>query len=503
MSSHFPPPGVQVLSVGQLTREIKQLLEEARGIVWVEGEVSNLARPASGHQYLTLKDEEAPLKAMLPRGVALRLRFDLRDGMRVIVKGRLTVYTPRGEYQLQIEEIQPKGIGPLELAFRQLKEKLSLKGYFEAGRKKKLPRIPRRVVLVTSPTGSAVRDILEILSRRWPVVEVWVCPVHVQGEGAAQEIASALDFLNRLGVAATPSVSLLTGEGWMAWSATLSLRKEFDRKSPPRPAQGPIDVIILGRGGGSLEDLWTFNEEVVAQAIYASRIPVVTGIGHEDDLTIADMVADRRCLTPSEAAECVVPNQVEVLNWLGTLEARLRTLLTRNLELAQSRLQALANRPCFRAPLGRLRTEEQRIDEQQQRLHRALQQRLALARQRLDGLAGRLEVVNPLAVLARQRQRLQEWQERLERAVQQRLDHARQQLQAHSARLQALSPLNVLARGYSLTRREADRAVVRQAEQVRPGDRLLTRVQRGQIVSRVEEVSSEAASPDEPGTPAS
>jgi len=475
MGSLFPPPGVQVLTVGELTREIKQLLEVAHRIVWVEGEVSNLAQPASGHQYLTLKDEEAPLKAMLPRSVGVRLRFDLRDGMRVIARGRLTVYTPRGEYQLQIEDIQPKGIGPLELAFRQLKEKLSVQGYFEPARKKKLPRIPKRIVLVTSPTGSAVRDMVEVLSRRWPVVEVWICPVHVQGEGAAQEIALALAFLNRLGVADTPSVSLLTGEGWMAWKATLSLRKESRRKSP-RPAQGPIDLIILGRGGGSLEDLWPFNEEVVAQAIYASRIPVVTGIGHEDDLTIADMVADRRCLTPSEAAECAVPNQREVLDWLANLEARLRTLLKRNLDLAQSRLQALANRPCFRVPMGRLRTEEQRVDEQEQRLHRALQQRLALTRQRVDGLTGRLE-----------------------RAIQQRLALARQELQTHTARLQALSPLDVLARGYSLTRREDDGSVVRRPEQVQPGDRLLTRVQRGQIVSRVEEVFPDGVAPGEPG----
>ena len=220
--------------------------------------MSNLARPSSGHLYLTLKDEDAPIKAVIYRGVALRMRFDLADGMRVIVRGRLTVYLPRGEYQLQVEEVQPKGIGPLELAFRQLKEKLFTRGFFDPDRKKKLPRIRRRIVLVTSPTGSAVRDMLEILSRRWPAAEVWVCPVKVQGDGAAQDIADAVRRLNRL-----------HDSGAVA-----------------------IDVLIVGRGGGSLEDLWAFNEEPVAQAIFASRIPVVSGVGHEDDLTIADLVAD-------------------------------------------------------------------------------------------------------------------------------------------------------------------------------------------------------------------
>jgi len=318
------------------------------------------------------------------------------------------VFVPRGEYQLLIEEVQPKGIGPLELAFRQLKEKLSLMGYFEPGRKKKLPRIPRRVVLVTSPTGSAVRDMLEILSRRWPAAEVWLCPVHVQGEGAAAEVAEAIGTLNRL-----------------ADSGTV------------------IDALVVGRGGGSLEDLWTFNEECVARSIYESRIPIVTGIGHEDDLTIADMVADLRALTPSEAAEKVVPERTAVLDWLGGLESRFRTDLRRRLQEARSRLTELARRPCLRRPLERIRQEERQ---------------LAL------------------------------WNERLQRAVQRRIEQAREQLKGQAARLEGLSPLNVLARGYSLTRREGDAAVVRGPEQVRPGERIVTQVRRGRIVSRVEAV---------------
>ncbi len=410
MAAPFPPPDVKVLSIGELTRAVRGLLESAFTPVWVEGEVSNLARPASGHVYLTLKDDTAPLKAVVYRGVALRMRFDLRDGLRVIARGRLSVYEPRGEYQLQIEEIQPKGIGPLELAFRQLKEKLSVLGLFEPRRKRPLPRFPRRVALLTSPTGSAVRDVLEILSRRWPSAEVWVCPVRVQGDGAAAEIAEGLRRLNAVG-------------------------------PPDAPPGRRIDVVIVARGGGSLEDLWPFNEEAVAHAIFRSRIPVVSGVGHEDDLTIADLVADVRALTPSEAAERVVPDRAEVLGWLGELEGRLRTLLLRGVQSARERLADLADRRCFRAPLDRLREEERRLDERGERLARAARQWLAARRERLGSLAGRLE---------------------------------------------ALSPLNVLARGYSVTRNEIG-AVVRDAEQVRPGERVVVRLQRGRVVGRVEE----------------
>jgi exodeoxyribonuclease VII large subunit len=407
MSAVFPPPTIKVFTVGELTRAIKGVLEDAYTPVWVEGEVSNLARPSSGHLYLTLKDEDAPLKAVIYRGVALRMRFDLNDGMRVIVRGRLTVYMPRGEYQLQIEEVQPKGIGPLELAFRQLKEKLFTQGFFDPARKKKLPRIPRRIVLVTSPTGSAVRDMLEILSRRWPAAEVWVCPVKVQGDGAAQEIGDAVRRLNRL-----------HASGAVA-----------------------IDVLIVGRGGGSLEDLWAFNEEPVAQALFASRIPVVSGVGHEDDLTIADLVADMRALTPSEAAEKVTPDRIAVMTWLESLETRLRGLLMKRLETARDRLDALAERRCFTAPLERIRDEERRLDD---------------------------------------------WNERLERAMRQRLETDQRRLEALAAQLENLSPLKVLGRGYSLTLKEADGTVVRSINQVRPGDRLVTRVGDGRILSRVE-----------------
>jgi exodeoxyribonuclease VII large subunit len=410
----FPPPGVTVLTVGELTRGIKELLEEAHPDVWVEGEVSNLARPSSGHQYLTLKDEDAPLKAVVYRGVALRLKFDLRDGMRVVARGRLSVYTPRGEYQLLIEQVQPKGIGPLELAYRQLKERLSVRGYFDPARKKPLPRVPRRIALLTSPTGSAVRDVLEVLARRWPAVEVWVCPVPVQGD-AAPHIAAALGFLNQVGARGGPT---------------------------------PIDVLLLARGGGSLEDLWPFNEEVVAHAIVRSEIPVLTGIGHEDDVTIADLVADKRALTPSEAAERAVPDRAEVAQKLLADASRLAAALKRQLDRARTLLDQLAARPCLRRPLDRVREQERRLDDLAERLKRGLRRRLDQAGHRLESLTGRLA---------------------------------------------GLSPLGVLARGYSLTRRMADLSVVRTAGDVGAGDWLLTQVAQGRIISRVESVSPDPA----------
>jgi exodeoxyribonuclease VII large subunit len=400
----FPAEHAKILTVTEITRAVKGILEDAfsQG-VWVTGEVSGFKRHTSGHCYLSLKDQNAVLAAVMFRGVASRLKYEIRDGLEVIARGRITLYEPQGKYQLQIEDLQPKGVGPLELAFRQLKEKLSALGYFELARKRPLPRFPRRVALVTSPSGAAVRDMLEILGRRWPAVEVWVCPVRVQGEGAAEEIATALGRVNRI-----------------------------------KPL---VDVIIVGRGGGSLEDLWAFNEEIVAHAIFSSRIPVVSGVGHETDLTIADLVADVRALTPSEAAERTVPDRREILDGLIDAENRMRALLARRLELARGRVEDLGQRPCFRYPLQRVRDGEQRLDDLSGRFRRALESRLAQTRQGLE---------------------------------------------ASAARLEALSPLNVLARGYSLTRKEADNSVVRAPEQVSPGDRLVTQVQHGRIVSRVE-----------------
>jgi exodeoxyribonuclease VII large subunit len=397
------PPGAKVLTISELTRDLKSLLEKAFPRVWVAGEVSNHRRQASGHLYFDLNDSQAKLPAVMWRGNALRLRFDLRNGLEVIARGRLEVYAPHGKYQLVIEELHPKGIGALDLAFRQLKEKLSVKGYFEPDRKKPLPAYPRRIALVTSPSGAAVRDMLEILGQRWSAVEVLICPVPVQGDGAGEKIAEAIRLLNRL-------------EG--------------------------IDVLIVARGGGSLEDLWAFNEECVAQAIYESQIPIISGVGHETDYTIADMVADRRAETPTAAAMCAVPDWREEEKKIRHFDQRLRDRIGRRLEWARQRLSDLADRGCFRRPLDRIRELERHLDDTSERLTRAIQQRLA---------------------------------------------RSQHQIEATAARLGSLSPLNVLARGYSLTRKESDQSVVRRADQVRPGERIITQLQSGRLVSCVEE----------------
>jgi exodeoxyribonuclease VII large subunit len=400
------PAGIKVLSVSDLTNRVKGMLEEEFSPVWVGGEISGFKRHQSGHWYFKLRDAGAVLSAVMFRGSNLRARFDPKDGLEVIARGRLTVYPPQGNYQLTVEDLHAKGLGAQEVALRLLKEKLHKKGYFAAERKRPLPRYPRRIALVTSPSGAAIRDILEILGRRWPTTEIWVCPVRVQGETAAGEIVAALALLNRV---------------------------------------AGVDVIILGRGGGSSEDLSAFNDERVADAIFASRVPVVSAIGHEIDVTVADLVADVRALTPSEAAELVVPDRVTLLKNLAETHLRLRELLWGRLESVRQGLQALGERRVFRRPLERIHELEQRLDHLDERLQRAGRQRLQRLQQLLQGAAGRLE---------------------------------------------SLSPLNVLARGYSLTRRAADRQVVRRAAQVRPGDVVLTVVQEGQFTSRVEEIAA-------------
>jgi exodeoxyribonuclease VII large subunit len=403
-----PPDPAAVLTVSALTARVRAALEGEFGSVWVSGEISNLVRAGSGHVYLSLKDEKATLRAVLYRGIGLRLRFEPRDGMQVVARGRISVYEPRGEYQLAIEELQPKGIGALELALQQLRDRLQAKGYFDPRRKRPLPTFPRTIALVTSPTGAAVRDMLELLARRWPVAAVVVIPVRVQGDGACEEIAAAIRVVNRL-------------------HADGCLR---------------LDALIVGRGGGSLEDLWAFNEEVVADAIFASKIPVVSAVGHEIDVTISDLVADHRALTPSHAITDLTPDRDTLLAGLAELNDRLRARVSRRVELGRQRLDAVAGRRVFRSPLDRVRDLEKRLDGLGERLGRSAAVPVERARSRLAAVAGRLD---------------------------------------------SLSPLNVLARGYSLTR-TPDGAVIRDAVTVHPGEMLVTRLARGELMSRVEQV---------------
>jgi exodeoxyribonuclease VII large subunit len=405
----FQPESVKILSIGELTSAIKGTLQDGFSSVWVAGEISTLSRPASGHVYLTLKDAEAQIGAIIWRSVLPRVKFDLEIGTAVIARGGLSVYAPRGEYKLHLEEIQPRGMGARELALRQLKEKLQKLGYFDPKRKKPLPRFPRRIALVTSASGAAIRDMLEIIGRRWPIAEVWVCPSRVQGLGACQEVSVAIQQINRIEA---------------------------------------VDVIIIGRGGGSADDLWAFNEEGIAHAIFHSRIPVVSAVGHEIDVTIADLVADFRAATPSEAAERATPDLSAMLDGLGELRHQLHARLTRRVDLLRARLTDVTERRAFRLPLERVRDSERRVDDFGERLHRSIGQRLS---------------------------------------------RSHEQLRFHAARLETLSPLNVLGRGYSLTRRASDRQVVRHGDDVRHGDLLVTQLQHGEILSRVEPITNDTS----------
>ncbi|MCI0700976.1 MAG: exodeoxyribonuclease VII large subunit [Planctomycetia bacterium] len=402
---------VQPMSVSALTALVRDAVEARFQLVWVTGEVSNFTRASSGHWYFTLKDAAAQIKAVAFRGINLRLKFDLKDGLEVIARGRLTVYEPRGEYQLLVEELQPKGIGAAELALRQLKEKLLAQGYFNPLRKRRPPRPPKRVALVASATGAAVRDMIELFAKRWPLTEVIVKPSRVQGEGAAHDIASSLRLLN-----------------WLHATNRLTL-----------------DAVILGRGGGSTEDLWAFNEEVVADAIFNSQVPVVSAIGHEIDVTIADLVADYRAETPSAAVVALTPDQRELRAALRSADSRLADAIERRLELARQRVEQLATRSAFRRPLQRIHDLERELDDTAERLARAVKHRLGQASDKLANIAARLE---------------------------------------------SLSPLQVLARGYSLTH-TADGRLVRDADSLRPGDVIVSRFASGKVVSRVEEVHGE------------
>jgi exodeoxyribonuclease VII large subunit len=333
------PFGMAFESVSELTARIKGALASQFGEVALHGEVSNVARPKSGHVYFTLRDDAASIRAVIWRSDARRLPFDLTDGLAVRALGGVTVYEPRGDYQLTVRALEPEGVGPLELAFRQRFARLAAEGLFDPARKRPLPRYPRRIVIVTSPTGAAVRDVLQVTGRRWKCAEILIAPTRVQGEGADGEVIAALELANRVAAA---------------------------------------DIIIVARGGGSLEDLWTFNEESVARAIAGSRVPVVSAIGHEIDVTLADLAADRRALTPSEAGEVCVPDGREIALHLDRLADRLRSAGQAHLLDARDQLDGLADRS-----------------------RQALRQLLLDRRLRLTRLAASLDALSPLAVLAR------------------------------------------------------------------------------------------------------
>jgi exodeoxyribonuclease VII large subunit len=398
-----PRSAPRVLTVSQLSQLIEGTLEEAFQGVWVSGEISEVSRPQSGHVYFTLRDEGAQIRGVAWRSTAARLRFRLEDGQQVVCHGDLDVYPPRGTYQLVVRQIEPVGAGALQLAFKQLQQRLAAEGLFDPRHKKPLPAFPRRVGFVTSPTGAAIRDFLQVAARRFRGVQILVIPARVQGEGAATEIVRGIELANRL--------------------------------------DPPLDVLVVGRGGGSIEDLWSFNEEVVVRAIFASQIPVVSAVGHEIDVTLADLVADVRALTPSEAAERVIPSAEELISRLGVLQRRLVSMLRGRATAARQRVEQLARSRILRNPRALIFDLAHRLDELDQQSLRALRRRVA---------------------------------------------SARDQLSAVSCRVEALSPLAVLARGYSVTRRAKDKAVILSPEEVEQGELIESVLSNGCIQSRVE-----------------
>ena len=395
-------PPATTLSVTQLTAQIKGLMEQSFPDVWVAGEVSNFSRPSSGHCYFTLKDEHAQIRAVVWRGSASKMKFDFTDGLELVCHGRIDVYGPRGSYQLVVDQAQPKGVGALELALRQLREKLGKEGLFDADRKRPLPPFPRRIGFVTSPTGAAVRDFLEVARRRWRGVEVYIIPARVQGDEAVAEIAAGIRLANQI-----------------------------------RP---PLDALVVGRGGGSMEDLWAFNEEPVVRAIAESQVPTISAVGHEIDVTLADLAADVRAATPTEAAEHVVPSADETIGRMNTLG---------------------------------------------QRLHGSLARRLRHSRERLDALALRRPLARPHTLVEDAARRTDELEAAANRAVRLLCHDHRHTLEQLAGKMQSLSPLAVLSRGYSLTQDDRGQ-VVRSSQQLKPGATVTLRFSQGKAKATID-----------------
>ncbi|XZE34439.1 exodeoxyribonuclease VII large subunit [Pirellulaceae bacterium SH501] len=392
------------LSVTQLNEWIKKLLTQSIPTVWVSGEIGNLVQSSAGHVYFTLKDASGQLAAVLWRSTWEKLGIDLREGMAVILQGRIDVYAPRGTYQIVVQKIEEQGVGALQAAFRRLFAKLQKEGLFEPERKKLLPRFPQRIGFVTSPSGAAIHDFAQVLRRRWPLASVLIIPAKVQGDGAAEEIARGIEV-----------------------AAVL------------RPA---LDVLVVGRGGGSLEDLWAFNEEVVVRAVAACPIPTISAVGHEIDVTLCDLAADVRALTPSEAAERVAPSRDEFVDYLDNTRERLALAVQGQWDRAAAKLESLSSRPILEDPDRLLELPTQRLDEVFRDLDNALDRRLEQSQQQLERFA---QVVD------------------------------------------ALSPLKTLSRGYSLTTRSQDGSLVSRSTDIEIGESVVTQLAEGRIVSTVTE----------------
>ena len=457
LASLFDEVERRPVTVSELTASIRGELEKRFASVWVEGEISNLYAPVSGHWYFTLKDEFAQMRAACYRSSNQRIRFRPEDGLQVRARGRVSVYEPKGEYQLIVETLEPVGAGALQLAFEQTKARLQAEGLFAAELKRAIPFFPRRVGVVTSPTGAAIRDIINVISRRTRSVHVLFAPARVQGEGAAHEIVLAIKFLND-----HHARSLTDGS--------------HDRG---------IDVIIVGRGGGSIEDLWAFNEEAVARAIRSSAIPVISAVGHETDFTIADFAADLRAPTPSAAPELVAAHEAQLGSQLESLIGSLTRSIRFRLSAERSRVQQLAYSRGFDEVRGQLRIAMTVADDAEYRLQTSIAARVQSALRRLDAAAHALTPSHLRERVATGRARFDALCHARDAALTVRMERASQQFSLAAASLDAMSPLRVLERGYSIAQK-ADGTIVREAKNVSVGDALRLRLWKGTLDCRVE-----------------
>ena len=447
----MPTTPAQVLSVTDLTHRIKDLLEDKFPSVWVEGEVSNLRSPTSGHMYFTLKDANSQLAVVLFRGVAAKVGFALKDGLQVIASGDISVYEKSGQYQLVARRLLPKGLGALQLAFEELKQRLAKEGLFDPARKRPIPALPQRIGLVTSPSGAAIRDFLNIIGRRFPNVHIVINPVRVQGDGAAQEIAAAIDEFNALHAS----------------------------------GRLPLDVRIVTRGGGSLEDLWAFNEELVARALARSSIPTISAVGHEIDFTISDFVADLRAPTPSAAAELVVKAKDEFAHHIGQFQSRLQKDLRLRLAEARQRFSDLAASYVFRRPTEVVRQYQQQVDDYGHRLTRATAATFDAHHAQLETASEKFKLLSPQALLVNWRQRLDSHEQRFQSSWARHRQETRHRLAQVGAKLELLSPNATLQRGYSITLIPESGRIVRTVNNVTAGTKISTKVLDGTFTSVV------------------
>lgn len=444
-----------IYSVSELTAEIKETLEDRFPFVWVTGEISNFRVPGSGHFYFTLKDAHAQIAAVMFKGQNRKLKFRPEDRMRVTGFGRVGVYEPRGAYQIILEYLEPRGVGELHLAFEQLKARLQAEGLFDAERKRPLPFLPAKVGVVTSPTGAAIHDILRVIARRYPDMPVEIAPARVQGEGAEREIAAALARLD---------------------------------------ARPDIEVILLARGGGSLEDLQAFNSEAVARAVFACRVPVVSGVGHETDVTIADFVADVRAPTPSAAAELAVPVKAELEARREATTRALVAAMERRIEAERKEMSAFSRRLVH--PRRRVQDWQLRVDDLTGRLRRSMDHAIRHRRERLAWRSERLRAASPAGTVRRAAERIEGFRRTLPANLRLRIRELRTRAAETAARLRALSPDAILARGYGVARTVPEGDVIREAGRLTVGQLVDIRVARGRFRARVEEIRADDGETD-------